>query len=194
MPISFTRDLTGQIFGRLLVVEYVKASKKVSAWRCQCSCGNFCLAKTSQLNSKRKKSCGCLKKDYDAHLGVTKKLVDRRQAQVNRVFKDYQHNARRRQLPFELSYTQWYELTQKPCYYCGIVFSCSAKSDKAKNYDSEPFLYNGIDRIDSKQGYTLGNCVPCCKMCNIAKKDFPQDVFLGWIKKVYKYSYENSVI
>lgn len=32
-------------------------------------------------------------------------------------------------------------------------------------------LYQGIDRVNSKIGYTLGNVVPCCKKCNTVKSD-----------------------
>lgn len=37
---------------------------------------------------------------------------------------------------------------------------------------------SGLDRIDSSQGYTNTNTVPCCTLCNFAKANFSQDVFL----------------
>lgn len=52
-------DLTGQKFGRLLVLEQIKNSKRTS-WKCQCSCGNIVPISTNSLRTKGTKSCGCL--------------------------------------------------------------------------------------------------------------------------------------
>ena len=46
------------------------------------------------------------------------------------------------------------------------------------------FNYNGIDRVDNKIGYTLKNCVTCCKYCNNAKKDNDVDEFKEWLEYV----------
>lgn len=64
------RELTGQKFGRLLVLEPTNQRGKDGAviWRCKCDCGNEVMAVNSQLLRGYKKSCGCLKnpplKDY----------------------------------------------------------------------------------------------------------------------------------
>lgn len=42
------------------------------------------------------------------------------------------------------------------------------------------FLYNGIDRVDSKKGYVAGNVVTCCRNCNQAKSDKSIDEFEEW--------------
>jgi hypothetical protein len=44
---------------------------------------------------------------------------------------------------------------------------------------------SGIDRVDSNKGYTIDNCVPCCKTCNLAKAELSQRDFLDWVRKVY---------
>lgn len=57
------RDLTGQRFGRLVCLtptELRSANGGSVVWRCQCDCGNQCLAVSRQLLSGYKKSCGCL--------------------------------------------------------------------------------------------------------------------------------------
>lgn len=55
------RDLTGQRFGRLVCIEPTEKRNKDGAliWRCQCDCGNECLAVSRQLLNGYKKSCGC---------------------------------------------------------------------------------------------------------------------------------------
>lgn len=47
--------------------------------------------------------------------------------------------------------------------------------------------YCGIDRIDSKLGYTKENSIPCCSMCNYMKTDFNQDEWLENIARIYKF-------
>lgn len=60
-----TRDITGQTFGRLTVVEYVKGG-----WACTCSCGGTIIARTWDLVRTRgpTKSCGCLAKAHSVAL------------------------------------------------------------------------------------------------------------------------------
>lgn len=62
-------DLTGQRFGRLVVIECAGRTKQRNGlWRCKCDCGTIVLASQSNLNKGTKewggtKSCGCLKAD-----------------------------------------------------------------------------------------------------------------------------------
>lgn len=61
-------DLTGQVFGRLTVIEradnYISPSgEKRVQWKCQCSCGNVCYVLTKQLRNGKTQSCGCLRKE-----------------------------------------------------------------------------------------------------------------------------------
>lgn len=59
-----TKDLTGQTFGRLTVIERVGSSKnQKSLFLCKCSCGKTKVILGSSLTSKRVTSCGCLAKE-----------------------------------------------------------------------------------------------------------------------------------
>ena len=60
-----------------------------------------------------------------------------------------------RNLSFSITDEEAKNILNQKCYYC--------------NEDE----YIGIDRIDSKKGYTLENCVPCCKFCNLMKNKLP---------------------
>lgn len=57
-----TVDLTGMRFGKLLCIEQTDMKDRSGniLWRCQCDCGNTCLAAIPYLKSGYKKSCGCL--------------------------------------------------------------------------------------------------------------------------------------
>lgn len=54
-------DLTGQRFGRLVVLERAgSGSNKRAMWRCQCDCGNTIITSSSHLRGGDTQSCGCL--------------------------------------------------------------------------------------------------------------------------------------
>jgi len=55
-------DLTGQRFGRLLVLsEEEKTERGQANWLCQCDCGNKKIIRLSSLRSGESLSCGCRK-------------------------------------------------------------------------------------------------------------------------------------
>lgn len=58
------RDLTGQRFGRLLVLERHGSTRtKQATWLCQCDCGATSVAISLNLGNGNTQSCGCLKRD-----------------------------------------------------------------------------------------------------------------------------------
>lgn len=58
-------DLTGQRFGRLVLLERVPTPEYIKGkrpyWKCQCDCGNIHLAESTNLRKGNVCSCGCLK-------------------------------------------------------------------------------------------------------------------------------------
>lgn len=57
-------NLIGQRYGRLVVLER-DFSKRTTAWKCLCDCGNITVVTTKHLRSKgySTKSCGCLNRE-----------------------------------------------------------------------------------------------------------------------------------
>ncbi len=55
-------DLTGQRFGKLIVLEYAGPAGKGqgAAYRCKCDCGKTIITRATALRSGHVKSCGCL--------------------------------------------------------------------------------------------------------------------------------------
>lgn len=53
------KDLTGQRFGKLTVIEkaYIKNGRQY--WLCKCDCGRTCIVSSAYLTSNKKISCGC---------------------------------------------------------------------------------------------------------------------------------------
>lgn len=57
------KDLTGQRFGRLTVIERVENHGTEVAWKCQCDCGNTTKVSGHNLLRGATRSCGCLHKE-----------------------------------------------------------------------------------------------------------------------------------
>ncbi len=53
------KDLTGQTFGRLLVVGFGGLKDLRAVWECQCSCGRLVTMRSSTLRKGHAVSCGC---------------------------------------------------------------------------------------------------------------------------------------
>lgn len=57
-------DLTGKVFGRLLVLNREGNNKnQQSIWLCKCECGNLKSIHGSSIKNGETKSCGCLQKE-----------------------------------------------------------------------------------------------------------------------------------
>ena len=58
------KDITGQRFGRLVVLKYLKQDEHShSLWLCKCDCGNETILPKCKLTTGWTKSCGCLHKE-----------------------------------------------------------------------------------------------------------------------------------
>lgn len=101
---------------------------------------------------------------------------------VNRLFRKYKLDSKKRNVHFELSKEILDNLVKSNCTYCG-----SPPSNFLARKSGEGFAYNGIDRVDNNAGYTISNSVTCCKDCNFAKRFRTREQFLDWAKKLYEY-------
>ena len=162
------RDLVGQKFGRLEVLNLAcpDPATRNRRWTCMCACGMTELVWESNLIRGHKKSCGCLHKFAD---GVFAQ---------NQVLDSYRRGARKRGLCWGLSKEQALILMANPCFYCS-----SSPSNRAST-PTGSFVYNGIDRRDNLQGYLLTNCVACCRVCNIMKQDLTVEDFLAHVHRI----------
>lgn len=65
-------DLTGQRFGRLVVLSQTERKYGPIRWLCSCDCGNETTAERGSLRTGHKKSCGCLGAENLKTLSKTK--------------------------------------------------------------------------------------------------------------------------
>jgi len=58
------KDLTGRVFGQLVVIEFagmIRGRTWQATWRCRCSCGTETVVRSGNLQSGTTLSCGCRK-------------------------------------------------------------------------------------------------------------------------------------
>lgn len=134
-------DLTGQRFGRLLVIRTTKErdhrNASRSSYECLCDCGQTKRVGLAALTRGHTTSCGC------------RRRLAPGEANFNVLFRIYQKTALRRGLSFELSEDQARTIFASNCFYCGV------RPTLIKNTRGSfgSFIYNGIDRLDNSIGY-----------------------------------------
>jgi hypothetical protein len=93
---------------------------------------------------------------------------------VKHLFRRYKYDAKRRDLSFELDMDVFDTLIQQLCHYCGCAPSgvyCQPQ------YKINTVVYQGIDRVNNRHGYTEANVVACCASCNRGKRDMEYKVY-----------------
>ena len=81
---SFRKDKTGMVFGKLTVLNYVGMNTAhKSLWECKCECGNITTVISGQLASGQTKSCGCIIPNFK-HGGWKKSSYNTWRAMIRR--------------------------------------------------------------------------------------------------------------
>lgn len=177
-------DLTGKKFGRLYVIKRISWEKgkehRQARWLCKCDCGNFAIVTGWPLRNGRTKSCGCYKREK-----ILQQKIEPGKAIFNQLYNSYKIHSKRYKIKFsfDLTKNEFKKLTKQNCFYCNKKPSQILKS----RHNNGDYIYNGIDRLDNRQGYIIGNCVSCCKVCNMMKKDLGIEEFLKYIETIYNY-------
>lgn len=145
------RDLTGERFGRLTVLEVAGKSPDGQAkWLCRCDCGATKTVIAGNLTQKRTKSCGCWRRTN----GVSHALSLTKHGQYDtRLYRIWNTMKNRCQNPNTPNY----------CWYGGRGITVCSEWQKfqpfydwATSHGYHPDLT--LDRIDNFAGYSPENC------------------------------------
>jgi hypothetical protein len=186
---SARADRAGLRFGRLLVIECLGvAPAGYRWWGCVCDCGNKVAVRSRELDKGHTRSCGCLQAETRARYPGANRLPYGH-ASRNELLASYKKSARQRDIAWELSSKDFFELTSSPCAYCGSDPNLVRKPNKGVNGE---YVYSGVDRIDNTIGYVPGNVVSCCWVCNRAKGELGLQEFLQWCETVARHQAARS--
>lgn len=166
----------GRQFGLLTIIEKFKKDNRIH-YKCSCECGGEKI--TYSHNLRHSKSCGCIRKKKWDKID----LSEHRARIFRQVLYAYKRSAKLKNHKFLLSREEFIGLVEGNCFYCGDP---PKNLTKYTNNKEVKLLLNGVDRIDNLGGYTIDNCVSCCRICNRKKSNMSYDEFIGWIGKVYK--------
>lgn len=173
---TIRNDLTTKKFGHLTVIELIGKTKRgQSIWKCLCDCGNHKDVRGYHLIGKKIRSCGCLKRE-------TVNIKWNGFGKVARwVWNAVRIGAERRNIQFELTAEDMWNLALSQNMKCALtdtplIFIQSPKHKKESNVS--------LDRIDSTQGYVIGNIQWVTKNINVAKQSMSQTEFIELCRSV----------
>jgi hypothetical protein len=174
------RNLVGITFNMLTATEFHhKGRHGLSFYEFMCECGQSKVLCGTDVSQGKTKSCGCFRRKWPLPqtlpLGV---------ASCNSLYLAYRDGAKSRNLVFDLTRETFEKLTKKSCEYCGVL---PYKEWTGTNRSSSAYVYNGLDRVDNTQGYTLSNVAPCCMVCNKAKHSMTVEQFKEWIVRLVNF-------
>ena len=141
-------DLTGQRFGRLVVLQRAKTINKRTKWLCKCECGNEVVVEAYNLRVGHTQSCGCLQR---AATSVANKTHGQGHTRLYRIWNNMKNRCYRK------SYHAYNHYGGR-----GITICNEWLHDFQAFYDWA--MANGyrddlsIDRIDSNGNYCPKNC------------------------------------
>lgn len=158
-----------------------KTKRKVTLWKVECiNCGLKSIRDIRSMKNFRKTT---------GRISVCRNclLRSRGYSGLDQLYKIYIVDAKKRGMNFELDLKEFHTLTSSRCYYCNsqpFQTTGRAKYKSKAMSDWTVYTHNGIDRIDNSRGYTMNNCVPCCKICNRGKMHKSLEEFRNYLLRL----------
>lgn len=151
---SALKDLTGQKFGRLTVIERAGSDHHHRAtWKCQCDCGEVRIICGFNLLSAQAKSCGCLRAENLKWCNI------KHGKRKSRLYHVWQNIKKRCSNPNVHNYHRYGGRGITVCDEWRDDFGKFYEWAIANGYDENaPYGQCTIDRIDNDKGYSPDNC------------------------------------
>jgi hypothetical protein len=150
------KDLTGQRFGRLTVIERApNAANGAVRWRCRCDCGNETISWKKTLIDGRAQSCGCL------HREIVKESSHKHGQWRTKVWRTWQNVKNRVRYPKGSEGGRTYQLAKINYRDRGITMWpewFDSFDAFYRDMGDPPSAKHTIDRINNDGNYEPGNC------------------------------------
>ncbi|MCD8376221.1 MAG: hypothetical protein LUD69_04705 [Oscillospiraceae bacterium] len=142
------KDLTGNRYGRLVVVSEAEYKKPYRMWNCVCDCGNTTVVRGTSLTSGHTTSCGCFQRDCASSANTKHGMYK------HRLYRIYGHMVRRCCDEREAGYKNYGGRGIRVCDGWKNSFEKFAEWAYDNGYQDDLT----IDRIDVNGNYEPSNC------------------------------------
>lgn len=164
-----TKNLIGQKFGKLTVLNCSSEKTKRVEWVCECECGNLKNVPGLYLTQGEIKSCGC-----DRYkIGENNPLWQGYKEISGKVWSGLKTGAKVRNLEFSITIENAWE-----------KFIEQNRKCRLTNLDIEIGTTASLDRIDSSKGYLIDNIQWLHRHVNVMKWDLEQQYFINMCKLI----------
>lgn len=173
-------DYIGKTFNRITIIgkDEERTTKDCFYVTGKCTCGRIkSYARHRLMGKDAPQSCGCIQRELKAG----KKYLPPGEAAIRETWRIYKENAKRRKFSFSIDLLNFKSLTQKPCHYCGAP-PTNVHKTRTKTPDS--CSYSGLDRVKTREGYSVENVVTCCAVCNWMKGTMEYAEFIKQVEKI----------
>ena len=161
---SAVKDLTGQRFGRLVVIcREGSTNLGCATWYCRCDCGRESIAEGAKLRKGNTKSCGCL---HDEAARERRTKHGKSGTRLNAIWKAMHQRCHN---PSNKDYNRYGGRGITVCDEWLHDFQAFYDWSMENGYDENaPYGQCTIDRIDNDKGYSPDNCrwVDAKTQCN----------------------------
>lgn len=150
IPSKRVKDLTGQRFGRLLVLGYAgSTSAKQSRWLCRCDCGQETTVTRQLLTDGKTSSCGCFQRENSS-------LIHKKHGMKNTPeYRSWKAMRVRCNNPNIAQYKDYGGRGIKVCQRWNEFLDFLADMGR------KPTPKHSLDRIDVNANYSCGHCNQC---------------------------------
>ena len=152
LPMPKLIDLTGQRFGRLVVMERAGVKNNDVAWMCKCDCGKAKVINGQSLRQGKTQSCGCLQKETAAKTSTKHFGCQNRKA--TRLYRIWRGMINRCYNTTAINYNLYGGRGITICEEWRNDFAAFQEWALAHGYADDLT----IDRIDNDKGYSPENC------------------------------------